>query len=113
MGAPLTARFNRNFRAQEIDGELRRPPREGVRSARRGSFGDAPAFCADRTRAPRFADLLELSLAEQAALDGFDRRSPNGRPLGAPDFIAMVEELLGRRVQPRRRGRKPRGERQG
>jgi hypothetical protein len=25
MGAPLTARFNRNLRFQEIDGELRRP----------------------------------------------------------------------------------------
>ena len=64
-------------------------------------------------RAPGFADLLELSLEEQAALDGFDRRSPNGRPLGAPDFIAMVEKRLGRSVQPRRRGRKPRSERQG
>jgi len=61
-------------------------------------------------RAPRFADLLELSPGEQAALDGFDRRSPNGRPLGAPDFIAMVEKRLGRTVQPRRRGRKPRSE---
>ena len=64
-------------------------------------------------RAPRFADLLELSIDEQAALDGFDRRSLNGRPLGAPDFIAMVEKRLGRRVRPRRRGRKPRSERAG
>ena len=64
-------------------------------------------------RAPRFADLLELSLAEQAALDGFENRSPNGRPLGAPDFIAMVEKRLGRRVRPRQRGRKPQSERQG
>jgi hypothetical protein len=52
-----------------------------------------------------------LSLAEQAALDGFDRRSPNGRPLGAPDFIAMVEKRLGRKVQPHTRGRKPQSER--
>ena len=42
-------------------------------------------------RAPRFADLLELSLDEQAALDGFETMSPNGRPLGGADFIAMVE----------------------
>jgi putative transposase len=62
-------------------------------------------------RAPRFADLLKLSPGEQAARDGFDRRSPNGRPLGAPDFIAMVEKRLGRRVQPRKRGRKPQSER--
>jgi len=34
-------------------------------------------------RAPRFADLVELPLDEQAALDGFDRLSPSGRPLGA------------------------------
>ena len=60
-------------------------------------------------RAPRFADLLELSLEEQAALDGFDRSSPNGRALGAPDFIAMVERT-GWTVRPGRRGRKPRGE---
>ena len=47
-------------------------------------------------RMPRFADLLELSLDEQAALDGFENRSPNGRPLGAAEFIAMVETKLGR-----------------
>jgi hypothetical protein len=52
-----------------------------------------------------------LSLDEQAALDGFDRRSANGRPLGAPDFIAMVEKRLGRRVQPRKPGRKPQSKR--
>lgn len=60
-------------------------------------------------RAPRFADLLELSLDEQAALDGFDRLSPNGRPLGDADFVAMVERKLSRPVRPGRPGRKPRG----
>ena len=60
-------------------------------------------------RAPRFADLLELSLDEQAALDGFETLSPNGRPLGAQDFIAMVETKLGRTVRPGKRGRKPCG----
>ena len=64
-------------------------------------------------RAPRFADLLELSLDEQAALDGFESRSPNGRPLGAPNFIAMVERKLGRKVRPGRRGRKPQSGRAG
>jgi len=58
-------------------------------------------------RAPRFTDLLELSLDEQAALDGFETVSPNGRPLGAQDFIAMVETKLGRKVRPGERGRKP------
>ena len=60
-------------------------------------------------RMPRFADLLELSLDEQAALDGFENRSPNGRPLGAAEFIAMVETKLGRKVRPGKRGRKPHG----
>ena len=60
---------------------------------------------ARRSRAPRFADRIELPLAERAALDGFDRTSPNGRPLGAPDFIAMVERRLGRTVRPGRRRR--------
>src|SRR5271165_6453812 len=59
-------------------------------------------------RAPRFADLLELSLDEQAALDGFETLSPNGRPLGGADFIATVETTLGRGVRPGKRGRKPR-----
>ena len=60
-------------------------------------------------RAPRFADLLDLSLDEQAALDGFETLSPNGRPLGAEAFIAMVETKLGRTVRPGKRGRKPHG----
>jgi hypothetical protein len=51
-------------------------------------------------RAPRFADLLELSPDEQAALDEFEALSPNGRPVGAQDFIAMVETKLGRTVRP-------------
>ncbi len=58
-------------------------------------------------RAPRFADLLELSLDEQAALDGFETRRPNGRPLGAAEFIAMVEMKLGRKVRPGKRGAWP------
>jgi putative transposase len=60
-------------------------------------------------RVPRFADLLDLSRDEQGALDGFETRSPNGRPLGAADFIAAIEAKLGRTVRPGRRGRKPQG----
>jgi len=48
-------------------------------------------------------------LDEQAALEGFETLSPNGRPLGAQDFIAMVETKLGHTVRPGKRGRKPRG----
>ena len=56
--------------------------------------------------APRFAGLLELSLGEQAALDGFDNRRPNGRPRVAAGSIANVERAPGRNVRPGRRGRK-------
>ena len=55
------------------------------------------------------ANLLELSLDQQAGLNGFVNRSPNGRPLDAADFIAMVEMKLGRKVRPGKRGRKPHG----
>ena len=54
-----------------------------------------------------FADLMEMSRDEQAALAGFETSHANGRPLGAADFIASVEARLGRRVQPAKRGRKP------
>ena len=60
-------------------------------------------------RAPRFADLPELSLAEQLALNGFETNSANGRPLGTPDFVNAVERLLGRSVQPAKPGPKPGG----
>jgi hypothetical protein len=63
------------------------------------------------TGAVHRADLLERALDEQAALDGFETMSPNGRPLGAQDFIAMVEMRLGRKVRPGKRGRKPRARR--
>jgi len=53
------------------------------------------------------ANLLELSLDQQAGLDGFVNRSPNGCPLDAADFIAMVETKLGRKVRPGKRGREP------
>jgi hypothetical protein len=49
------------------------------------------------------------AIVEQAALDGFETLSPNGRPLGAQDFIAMVEMKLGHTVRPGKRGRKPQG----
>src|SRR5271166_3278308 len=56
------------------------------------------------------ADILELSLDQQARLDRFVNRSPNGRPLDTADLIAMVEMKLGRKVRPGRRRRKPHAE---
>ena len=57
--------------------------------------------------APRFADLLALSPGEQAALDGFESRSANGRPLGDPEFIAFAERKLGRSLRRGKPGPRP------
>ena len=63
-------------------------------------------------RAPRFADLLDLPLAEQMALEGFETKSANGRPLGPPAFVAAVERMLGRSLAPGKPGPKPGGGRE-
>jgi putative transposase len=71
------------------------------RSARahREGRGDGLASAASVLQlVPRFHDLLELSLEERAALDDFETRSANGRPLG--DF--------GRVLARKRPGRKKR-----
>ncbi len=60
--------------------------------------------------APRFRDLLELSPAERTALDGFETRSANGRPLGDEEFLASIERRLGRVLARKRPGRKKREE---
>jgi putative transposase len=66
----------------------------------------APALA----RVARFANLLELTLREQMALEGFETKNVTGRPMRAADFMASVEQLLGRAITPRKRGRKPKGE---
>ncbi|MGB0749733.1 MAG: transposase [Magnetospiraceae bacterium] len=58
------------------------------------------------TRIPDFAALLES--AEDAQMTAALRLSETtGRPIGAPDWIGEMEERLGRRLSPRKRGRKP------
>jgi putative transposase len=42
--------------------------------------------------------------ADQRLLVGHERR---GRPLGSKEFILGLEEVLGKRLRPRKRGRKP------
>lgn len=59
-----------------------------------------------RRGAARYGDPLDLPLAGQMALTGFETKSANGRPPGAPDFVAMVEQQLGRRLARGRPGRK-------
>lgn len=63
--------------------------------------------------APNFADLIDLSREEQAALDGFESLGANGRPLGGAEFIAAAEGKLGRSLAKRKPGRKPRARGEG
>ena len=57
-------------------------------------------------RVARFADLLEApeESADYARLRAAGRL---GRPIGAPGFLKKIALKLGRSVEPRRRGRKP------
>jgi putative transposase len=63
----------------------------------------APALA----RAPRFADLLDLSAVDASFFADFEASGANGRPIGDSDFIDKIELELGRSVRPGRRGRKP------
>jgi putative transposase len=58
--------------------------------------------------APKFADLLDLSHDELAALDAFETLAVNDRPLGSAAFIAEAERKLGRSLTRGRPGPKPR-----
>jgi putative transposase len=69
-----------------------------------GLAGAAPVL----QLAPRFLDLLELSIEERVALDDFETRSANGRPLGDDEFLAGIERRLGRDLARKRPGRKKR-----
>lgn len=71
-----------------------------------GLVSVAPALA----RVGRFADLLELTLEEQMLLEGFETKSANGRPLGAPAFIDSVERAPGRKVTSGKRGPKAKRE---
>jgi len=51
-----------------------------------------------------------MSLEEQLEMQGFETKSLNGRPLGTADFIAMVEQKLGRSLRRGKPGPKARGQ---
>ena len=61
------------------------------------------------TLAEDFAGLLDMSLREQMALDGFETKSASGRPMGDAGFIAQAEARLGRSLVPGKRGPTGRG----
>jgi putative transposase len=57
-------------------------------------------------RVERFADLLETQ-AEPAAFAALRKAETIGRPLGSAAFLARIARKLGRSVEPRKRGPKP------
>lgn len=63
-----------------------------------------------RALIPDFAGLLATA-PDAAALARIERGPTIGRPLGAREWLAALEERLGRRLAPRQRGRKPAAER--
>ena len=94
-------------------GALERNPRRLAVVERAGSSRGTRRCARQRPvleLAADFADLLALSLGEQQELEGFENRSANGRPLGDPQFLALVEGKLGRTVRRGKPGPKPKHE---
>jgi putative transposase len=56
----------------------------------------------------RFAELLDMSAGERAALASFESLAANGRPLGDAAFLAFAEKRLGRSLRKGKPGPKPR-----
>ena len=61
-------------------------------------------------RIPDFAGLIAAP-PDTAATARLERAATIGRPLGAPAWIAALEKRLGRPLAPRKRGPKPRQDR--
>ena len=59
-----------------------------------------------RERIPDFAGLL-AGAEDDAAVRRLERAASIGRPVGDPAWLAGIEARLGRRLAPRKRGRKP------
>lgn len=75
-------------------------PRQGAAS------GQDNALARVSRRIARFDDFLEVAPKEEQALT-FETKSVIGRPLGSPEFLEKAEAILGRAVQPKRPGGKP------
>ena len=59
-------------------------------------------------RVPHLKGLLRVDTQED--FSDLRRAEATGRPLGAPGFVAGLEELLGRKIARRAPGRRPTGE---
>lgn len=76
------------------------------------SGGHHPLLAASRPFPGEIADWsawLEQPVDPEAAAE-LRRQTSTGRPTGSLDFIRGIEQAVGRRLRPRKRGRKPRRE---
>jgi hypothetical protein len=59
-------------------------------------------------RIPHLKELLHVDMEEN--FSDLRRAEATGRPLGAPEFVAGLENLLGRKIARRAPGRRPTNE---
>jgi putative transposase len=100
------------------------PVRAGlVKKPERWAWSSARAHLAGRDdRLVKVAPLLEQSVfswrdyllrpVAKAEVEVLRRHERTGRPLGSQEFVADLEQQLGRRLQPQKAGRKPAKERE-
>ena len=58
--------------------------------------------------AERWRETLEYGVRDAAFLERLREATRRGRPLGSAEFVEHLERSLGRRLQPQKRGPKPR-----
>ena len=75
-----------------------------------GEDDELATVAALRGLVPDFAALLAVP-TDAATTTRIERAPTVGRPLGSPEWIAMLERRLGRPLAPRKPGPKPRMER--
>ena len=79
-------------------------------SARAHVLGEADPLVNPRPAAERIENWrLYLENRSNKETEAFRRHSRIGRPLGSESFVDRLEKLSGRRLRPRRVGRKPKG----
>ena len=82
-------------------------PWSSTRAQLAGADDELAAVAPLRALTPDFAALLAMP-TDAATTTRIERAPTIGRPLGSPEWIAMLERRLGRPLAPRRPGPKPR-----
>jgi putative transposase len=85
-------------------------PWSRVRAQLAGEDDELTTAAPLRALIPDFAALLAMP-ADAATTTRIERVPTIGRPLGSPEWVAMLERRLGRPLAPRKPGPKPRVER--